>query len=405
MFKHKKHNQYLTPSQPLPEKFLFDKVLVVIICIILALGLTMVASASIDISEHRFAWPFHYVFRQLLYLLLAFVVGGAVMFISIDQIKRAAMPLLLFSAALLFLVLVPGIGRHINGSARWIGFGPIGLQVSEFVKLAVVIYMASYLIRRQVDIQSSVAGFLKPIAVLGCLGVLLLGEPDFGAFVVIMATTLMMMFLSGLRLKYFLSLVAVILILFVIIAISSPYRLERLTTFLNPWQYQYQAGYQLTQSLIAFGRGHWFGVGLGNSIQKLFYLPEAHTDFLFAIIAEEFGLFGVMVVLLLYVSLIGRMLYIALQAQTADRSYGALMVFGFAFWLAIQCIVNIGVNSGVLPTKGLTLPLMSYGGSSLLIDCIALAITLRVDYETRLANLGLRDIRDLHPKGDYHASH
>ena len=209
-----------------------------------------------------------------------------------------------------------------------------------------------------------------------------------------------MLFLSGVRVNYFLALMAIVIVLLALVAISSPYRMLRLTTFLHPWQYQYQSGYQLTQSLIAFGRGHWFGVGLGNSIQKVFYLPEAHTDFLFAIITEELGLVGALVVVLLYMLLIGRMIVIAWRAQTVDRSYGALVVFGFSFWLVIQFIVNVGVSTGVLPTKGLTLPFMSYGGSSLVIDCLAIAMTLRVDYETRLANLGIRQLSDLHVGND-----
>lgn len=398
-------NHYLTPSQPLPKQFLFDGFLLAILFVILAIGLTMVASASVDISEHLFHSPFHYFWRQLLYLLLAIVVSSFLFFVSIEQLQKNAHKIFIVGLVLLVLVLIPGIGRHINGSARWIGVGPLGLQVSEFIKLAAVIFFARYLLEHRQSINNNWFEFIKPLVLMAIVGLLLLAEPDFGAFVVIVLTTLMVMFLLGVRLKYFVVLVLAVLILFAIIAISSPYRLQRLTTFLNPWQYQYQSGYQLTQSLIAFGRGHWFGVGLGNSVQKLFYLPEAHTDFLFAIITEELGLLGAGIIIFFYILLVGRMFYIAWQAQLADRSYSALLVFGFAFWLAIQVIVNIGVNAGVLPTKGLTLPFMSYGGSSLLINMIAMAFTLRADYETRLANLGLRDISELHPGGTANDTH
>jgi len=389
------NNHFLTSSQLPPQKFLFDRYFVGIVFAILIFGLTMVASASIDMSEHQYGSPFHYLVKQVIYLCLGLIASSAIMFISMEQLKKSATHLLIFAVVLLFLVLVPGLGRHINGSARWIGIGPIELQISEFVKLCVVIYMANYLIRKHDEIQASVTGFLKPMGLLAVIGLLLLAEPDFGAFVVIVLTVLGMLFLSGVRVKYFAALLAIVVVLMALIAISSPYRVARLTTFLNPWQYQYQAGYQLTQSLIAFGRGHWVGLGLGNSIQKMFYLPEAHTDFLFAIITEELGLVGALVVVLLYVLLIGRMMMIAWRSQEADRSYGALLVFGFSFWLVVQFIVNVGVSTGVLPTKGLTLPFMSYGGSSLVIDCLALAMTLRVDYETRLANFGLRDLSDL----------
>lgn len=395
MFGQSHGNEYLTPSQLPPQKFLFDRYFVTIVFIILIFGLTMVASASIDMSEHQYGSPFHYFVKQAIYLLLGLIASAAVMFVSTEQLKKLSTQLLLLALVLLILVLVPGIGRHINGSARWIGVGPVELQISEFVKLCVVIYMAHYLIRKQEEIQLTVVGFLKPMGLIAFIGLLLLAEPDFGAFVVIVLTVLGMLFLSGVRLKYFLVLLLVVIFLMVLLAVSSPYRLARLTTFLNPWQHQYEAGYQLTQSLIAFGRGHWLGVGLGNSIQKVFYLPEAHTDFLFAIITEELGLVGALVVVLLYILLIGRMMVIAWRAQEVDRSYGALLVFGFSFWLVVQFIVNVGVSTGVLPTKGLTLPFMSYGGSSLVIDCLALAMTLRVDYETRLANLGLRDLSDL----------
>jgi cell division protein FtsW len=271
----------------------------------------------------------------------------------------------------------------VNGSQRWIGFGIANIQVSEFVKFAMVLYLAGYLVRRNEEVKTKVIGFLKPMVVLGVIGVLLLKEPDFGALVVVGVITLVMMYMAGVRVWQFAVLVAVIAVAFAVLAISSPYRMARLTAFLNPWAHQYASGYQLTQSLIAFGRGGIFGVGLGDSIQKLFYLPEAHTDFLFSVLAEELGLVGILGVILLYIVMVTRALLIGKRAQEAGMAAEGFMAYGFAVWMAMQAAVNMGVTSGLLPTKGLTLPLISYGGSSLLIDCLALGMLLRIDYVTR----------------------
>lgn len=264
------------------------------------------------------------------------------------------------------------------------------MQVSELAKFAVVVYMAGYLVRRSEEVKTSFSGFLKPMVLLGVIALLLLKEPDFGATAVIMATAMAMMFLAGMPMRLFVLLFSLVIVLLSVIAIAEPYRLLRLTSFLNPWVNPFSSGYQLTQSLIAFGRGGWFGVGLGNSIQKLFYLPEAHTDFLFAVIAEELGLLGVVGVIMLFTLLVLRILFIGRQAQRLGQHFAGYMAYGFALWMAIQFIVSIGVNSGILPTKGLTLPLVSYGGSSMLVNCIVIALLLRIDYENRMMLLGLR---------------
>jgi len=375
----------ITPAAP------YDKWLIFLILSLIFIGLLMVASASIGTSDHQLHQPFYYFYKQLIFFFLGIALGSVVVQVEISVWEKLSGPLLIVVMLMLALVLIPGIGHAVNGSMRWIGYGPAGIQVSEIAKFAVVVYMAGYLVRQHDDVETRLSGFLKPMLLLGIISILLIKEPDFGATVVIMITALGMMFLGGMRLRHFLLLFGSVIIALTTLAISEPYRLKRLTTFLDPWANPFSNGYQLTQSLIAFGRGGLFGVGLGNSIQKLFYLPEAHTDFLFAVIAEEFGLMGVMVVVLLFTLLVIRILGIGRQAQKLGKHFAGFVAYGFALWIAIQFMVSIGVNSGILPTKGLTLPLMSYGGSSLLITCILLAVLLRIDYENRLMKLGLRD--------------
>ena len=292
-------------------------------------------------------------------------------------------PLLVLGAALLVMVLIPGVGRQVNGSTRWLPFGIFNLQASELVKLFVIVYLAGYLVRRGDEVRNSIKGFLKPLAILALLSLLLLMEPDFGSTAVMFATALGMMFLGGVRLWEFFALLGVVVAAMAGLALSSPYRLERLTTFLNPWADPFDSGFQLTQALIAFGRGEWFGVGLGSGIQKLFYLPEAHTDFVFAVIAEELGMVGAMTVLLLFACVIWRAFLIARRAERLDKPFAAYIAYGIGLWIGIQSFINLGVNMGVLPTKGLTLPLMSYGGSSIIAMCMAIALLLRVDIELR----------------------
>lgn len=356
---------------------------------LLALGLLMVASSSIVISERQYHQPFHYLAKQVFFLGVGVCFGLIVLRLEIAWWEKVSGVLLLGSMILLVLVLIPGVGRSVNGSMRWIGFGPVGMQVSELAKLCVIVFMAGYLVRREMEIRTQVIGFIKPMAILCVVCLLLLKEPDFGAAVVIMATALTMMFMAGVRIWQFTILLLLVAGAIAFLAVSSPYRLTRLTTFINPWATQYDSGYQLTQSLIAFGRGGWFGVGLGDSVQKLFYLPEAHTDFLFAVLAEELGLAGVLAVFALFTLLIGRGLLIARRAQQEGLLFNSYFAYGLSTWLGLQAMINVGVNSGVLPTKGLTLPLMSYGGSSMLVNCIVIALLLRIDHETRWKRLGL----------------
>jgi cell division protein FtsW len=367
---------------------LFDPWFVFAICCLLAIGLIMVTSASMAIADRQFGDAFHFALRQGIYLSLGLLLAAIILRIDTWFWQQTGSFWLLASLAALVLVLIPGIGHQINGSMRWIGFGPLGMQVSELAKLGMIIYLAGYLVRRQEEVQTQIKGFIKPMALLGLVGMLLLLEPDFGATVVITATALGMLFLAGVRLRQFIFLLLLVLGALALLAVSAPYRMQRLTSFLNPWENQFDSGYQLTQSLIAFGRGGWFGVGLGNSVQKLFYLPEAHTDFLFAVLAEELGLIGVMLVIILYSILVGRALWIGYQAQKLESYFAAYLAYGLSLWLGMQAMINMGVNAGVLPTKGLTLPLLSYGGSSMLIMCVVLALLLRVDHETRILKHG-----------------
>ncbi|MBA2653963.1 MAG: putative lipid II flippase FtsW [Gammaproteobacteria bacterium] len=350
---------------------------------LITLGLLMVTSASMVISERQFNYPFHFLFHQGAYLVLGVILGVAAFRVSLEQWRIIGTYLFVICLLLLILVLVPGIGHKVNGSTRWLGFGPLTLQVSELTKFSVILYLGGYLVRRDEEIKTSLFGFLKPLFLLGIISILLLLEPDFGATTVILLTSLGVMFLAKVRIWQFSALFLMVAVALVVLAVSSPYRLQRITTFLHPWENPYDSGYQLTQSLIAFGRGGLFGVGLGNSIQKLFYLPEAQTDFLFAVLAEELGFLGECLVIVLFIMLVGRAMRIGKQAMLQEKSFEAYVAFGFGLWLGIQALINMGVSSGLLPTKGLTLPLMSYGGNSLLINCVVLAILLRISHDCR----------------------
>ena len=391
-----KNSRMTAPHQQQVEPVvMYDRYLLFSALGIIAIGLLMVYSTSIVISERTFGHPFYYVIRQSTYLVLGFIVAGLTVRIPLVQWEKLGTAMLFISIFLLFLVLVPGIGKQVNGSMRWIGFGPIGIQVSEFAKLSVVIFMAGYLVRREEEIRTRLSGFIKPMVLLGIMALLLLREPDFGAATVIMVTALGMMFLAGVRLWQFMALLISVVAALAILAISSPYRMARLTTFLNPWTVRYDSGYQLTQSLIAFGRGGWSGTGLGGSVQILFYLPEAHTDFLLAVLGEELGLWGLLAVTALFMLLVARAMMMGRKAYLQDKHFSAYLAYGLALWLAFQTMINVGVNVGVLPTKGLTLPLMSYGGSSMLIVCAVIAISLRIDHELRLEFYALKTKRNI----------
>ncbi|WP_281180142.1 putative lipid II flippase FtsW [Thiohalomonas denitrificans] len=354
---------------------------------LLGLGLVMIGSASAAIADRQTGESFYYLLRQFTYIALGASLAFGLLRIPLSVWEKSGPALLVCGLVLLTMLFVPGLGRTVNGSTRWLMVGPFNFQVSEFVKLAVVIYMSGYLVRRGRAVRTTVAGFLIPMSLVTLIAVLLLAEPDFGAAAVLMATALGMMFLGGVRLWLFALLVGLAGAALSVLAVSSPYRLERLTTFLNPWEDPFNSGFQLTQALIAFGRGDWLGVGLGDSVQKLFYLPEAHTDFLLAVLAEELGLVGTLGVIALFAVLLWRVFRIGRRAAEAGQQFGSYLAFGVGIWIALQVVVNVGVNMGVLPTKGLTLPLMSYGGSSMLVSCMAIALVLRVGLETQLAGM------------------
>lgn len=351
--------------------------------ILLGLGLVMVASASISIAERQLSDPLYYFWHQFSYSIIGLIAAGIVFKIPLDFLQKTGPVLIVISLFLLMLVLIPGLGKEVNGSKRWLDLGIISLQVSEFVKLATVIYLAGYLVRHNKEVRTNLSGFLRPLALIFFVSLLLILEPDFGAVAVIAMTAMGMLWLGGASFFQFIFLLLTMTAVLSLVAISSPYRLERLTTFLNPWADPFNSGFQLTQALIAFGRGEWFGVGLGSSVQKLFYLPEAHTDFVFAVLAEELGLFSVMIVIALFCFIVIRALMIGRRAEKRERPFTAFLAYGLGIWLGLQAFINVGVNMGVLPTKGLTLPLMSYGGSSLIIMCVVIAMLLRADYETR----------------------
>lgn len=361
-----------------------DMGLLYAVAIALGFGLVMMASASFGVAERELGQSSYYLTHQLVYIGVS-VLAGYLVFstLSLEFLERHSGMLLIAAFALLILVLIPGVGREVNGSTRWLSLGVARVQPSEFAKLFTIIYLAGYLVRRGDEVRSAVRGFLKPMAVLAVMGVLLLAEPDFGAFAVLMGTAMGMMLLGGVRLWQFGALLVFGLLALAVLAISSPYRMARITAFLNPWADPFASGFQLTQALIAFGRGEWFGVGLGGSIQKLFYLPEAHTDFLFAVIAEELGLAGSLAVIALFTYIVVKGFMIARRAEAAGRPFAAYLASGLGLWFGLQAYTNIAVNMGLLPTKGLTLPLMSYGGSSMLAACMAMGLLLRIDLESR----------------------
>ncbi|HKJ22463.1 MAG TPA: putative lipid II flippase FtsW [Gammaproteobacteria bacterium] len=351
---------------------------------LLALGLVMVGSASISVAEHQHGQPFYFLYRQCAYIIIGLALAAAVTRIPISFWQRTNTMWLVAGIVLLVAVLLPGVGREVNGSVRWLPLGVVRLQVSEPVKLIVVLYLGAYLARR-VGTEITAKGLLEPIVILSLISLLLLLEPDFGATAVILTTALGMMFLGGVKWRHFALALLVVVACLAAVAVLSPYRFQRLTVFLNPWSDPFASGFQLTQALIAFGRGEWFGVGLGASVQKLFYLPEAYTDFLVAVLGEELGLAGVVAVIVLFGFMIWRAFVIADAAGRCGKWFAAYIAYGVAMWIGLQVIINIGVNMGVLPTKGLTLPLMSYGGSSIVTTCIAIALLLRVQHETRMS--------------------
>ena len=359
----------------------FDPVLLTLVLGLLLGGLVILASASISMSDNAVGEPFYYVERQLIAAGIGGLAGLVCLYVPM-QLWRTLGPLLLLAGlGLLLVVLVPGIGYEVNGSKRWIRFGIMNLQVSEPARLCFILYLAGYLVRRNKEVREAFTGFLRPMLLLSLACAALLAEPDFGAAIVLLATALTMLFVAGARFRDFLLFFSAATIATIVLTVASPYRMKRLTGFLDPWADPFDSGFQLTQSLIAIGRGEWFGVGLGNGVQKLFYLPEAHTDFVFAVFAEEFGLAGSLLMIALFLALLWRVFQLAMRAVRAERYFEGYVAIGIATWLGLQAFINIGVNMGLLPTKGLTLPLVSYGRSSLIVTMIAVAILLRIHHE------------------------
>lgn len=383
--------------QDAPENFELapgvDRSILMLYLILVIIGLIMVASASIGIADQQTGDPFFYAKRQFLRILMSLSLIWLAYRIPLTFWRKNGMALMLSSILLLGLVLVPGIGHTVNGSTRWLNFGLFTFQISEVSKLFLIIYLSGYLIRRSDEIQNNLMGFIKPMVIMALASGLLVLEPDFGAAAVLLLTGLGLMFLGGVRFGQFLLFVFGTLCIMALLAVSSPYRLQRITSFIDPWADPFNSGFQLTQSLIAIGNGGWFGAGLGGSVQKLFYLPEAHTDFLFAIFAEEFGLIGSLLLIALYALFALRCFAIGRMALLAQQAFGAYLAYGVGLLITLQAIINIGVNMGALPTKGLTLPFVSYGGNSILSMSFAVGLVLRVYREYQLGNEPQRGAR------------
>jgi cell division protein FtsW len=377
---------FYTDVRPRGQLAEYDQGLVWAAILLLGVGLVMVYSASIAIAEgsrvtgHQ---PMYYLTRHALFVAIGVAVGVAAFQVPLRLWQQAAPYLFLIGTGLLTLVLLPGVGREVNGSQRWISLHFVTVQPSELVKLAAVLYAADYTARKAAHMASFRKGFLPMLVVMLVVGWLLLREPDFGAVVVITVIAMGILFLGGMNWKLFAGLFALLLVGFMLLILVSPYRLQRVAGFMDPWADSYGTGYQLSHALIAFGRGEWLGVGLGASVEKLFYLPEAHTDFLLAVIAEELGFVGVAAIIAAFTWIVTRAFMIGRRAASLERYFSALVAQGIGLWIGVQAIINIGVNTGMLPTKGLTLPLVSFGGSALVATCCALAVLLRVDWENR----------------------
>jgi cell division protein FtsW len=366
--------------------FAWDLVTLGLTAALLLVGIVMVTSASMSIAAKDFADPFYFLERQFIFAMAGLVLAWAMTRFPTELWHKYSLVLLVVALLLLVLVLIPGLSARVNGARRWLRIGVLNFQVSELAKVLVLTWVCSYCVRKRAELETTLPGLLKPFGLLALSGVLLLIEPDFGAATVLFATGFAVLFVAGARLRYVFLLVSTAVVAFALLALTSPYRLKRLMIFLHPFDDPFNGGFQLTQSLIAIGRGSWFGVGLGSSVQKLFYLPEAHTDFVFAVLAEELGLVGVIGVIALFLGLVWRAFRISRMAAEAGMRFQAYVALAFGVWLGLQAIVNIGVNMGVLPTKGLTLPLLSYGRSSLLVSLAWLGVVLRIYHEVKCSS-------------------
>lgn len=363
----------------------FDRSYLILALSMYMIGLVMVASSSMPVAERLFDNPFHFVVRHMIYICLSLGIAALTMQIPMSRWHQYSGKLLLLAIALLVIVLL--IGRTVNGSTRWIVLGPITVQAAEPAKLFFFCYLSAYLVRRRDEVMENIKGFAKPLAVFGVLGGLLLMQPDLGTIIVMFVTTFGLLFLAGAKLWQFIAIAGVGISLLSMLAYFSPYRWARVTGFLDPWKDPFGSGYQLTQSLMAYGRGESFGQGLGNSVQKLEYLPEAHTDFVMAVLAEEFGFVGISVILLLSMALVFKALLLGRKAVNQEKYFEGFFAYAIGIWLCFQAAVNIGASAGIVPTKGLTMPLISYGGSSMIIMTMAVVILIRIDHEIRLQSI------------------
>ncbi|MCR4303784.1 MAG: putative lipid II flippase FtsW [Gallionella sp.] len=376
-----------------PAQAQFDELLIWVLISLLALGLVMVYSASMATAEaNKFTGyqPAYYLLRHGIYIAAGLIAGMIVFQVPAQRWQNYAPYLFMIGAALLVLVLIPGVGREVNGSRRWISLFVVNFQPSELMKLFAVLYAADYAARKAKIGHLFAKAFVPMLTVMVLIGGLLLQEPDMGAFVVICTIALCTLWLGGFNIKVFAALLLALPLAFAALIFSSPYRMQRVIGFMDPWSDPYGKGYQLSHALIAFGRGEWLGVGLGGSVEKLFYLPEAHTDFLMAVISEELGLAGVTAVIMLFALLVVRAFQIGRQAAFLERTFSSLVAQGIGVWIGVQAMINIGVNMGVLPTKGLTLPFLSFGGSGVVVNCAAAALLLRIDFENRRIARGLQ---------------
>lgn len=368
---------------PKPSAQLYDVPLLYCVIMLIGLGFVMVTSASMPTADRLFDNPYHIIIRHSMFLAMGFVLFWITCCVPMTWWKRSNPYLLMLGMVLLIVVLI--VGREVNGAKRWIPIGPIGFQVAEAAKLFFFSYIAGYLVRKREEVQENIKGFAKPIAVFAVYAALILLQPDLGTVVVMFVTTVGLLFLAGAKLWQFFVLILTGIGLVVLLIIIEPYRMARVVGFLEPWDDPFGKGYQLVQSLMAYSQGGWFGQGLGNSVQKLQYLPEAHNDFIFAVIGEELGFIGIVSILMVFGTFVFRALLIGQQALKCGKEYEGYFAFAIGIWFAFQTMVNVGASAGILPTKGLTLPFVSYGGSSLLIMTIAAAILLRVDFETKMA--------------------
>ena len=385
-----------SPHLPYPARADVDLSLLWTVVLLLAIGLVMVYSASIAMAEAEKMTGYrmyYFLQRHAIFLLLGVAAALVAYQVPIAIWQKFAPALFILGGFLLVIVLIPGIGKVVNGSRRWISLVFMTMQPSELMKLFAVLYAADYTVRKAAFMQDFKKGFLPMLSVMVFMAALLLREPDFGALVVVTSIAMAILFLGGLNWRIFASLIVLLAVAFAALIISSPYRLQRIVGFMDPWADAYGKGYQLSHSLIAFGRGEWFGVGLGGSVEKLFYLPEAHTDFLLAVIGEELGFVGVFVVIALFALLIYRAFMVGREAMMREKYYAALVAQGIGVWFAVQAFINMGVNVGLLPTKGLTLPLLSHGGTGLIVNCVAIAVLLRVDAENRTPAVARKNVR------------